>query len=152
MAFTCDLARLVANQLSRFVTLNRHQLAGQVANLDFWIGEARHALGVIDGYGARFRRLRQAQTRHVKDHHTTLFALDDPCCTQSGPEPPRRTPDADLRDARRSLCEATHGFLMRCFHEGLFDEDALRAACESLGIGIDPADLRRRPKRPSTQS
>jgi hypothetical protein len=140
MAFTCDLARLVANQLSRFVTLNRHQLAGQVANLDFWIAEARHALAVIDGYGARFRRLKQAQTRYVK--HNQTFA----------PEPLHSTPDADLRDARRSLCEATHGFLMRCFHEGLVDEHALRAACESLGIGIDPTDLRRRPKRPSTQS
>jgi hypothetical protein len=31
--FSTDMAGLVANRLSRFVTLNRHQLAGQVAIL-----------------------------------------------------------------------------------------------------------------------
>jgi hypothetical protein len=34
MSFSTDIAALVANQLSRFVTLNRHQLAGQAANPD----------------------------------------------------------------------------------------------------------------------
>ena len=37
MSFSTDVAKLVADQLSRFVTLNPHQLAGQVANLDFWL-------------------------------------------------------------------------------------------------------------------
>ena len=35
MSFSTDVAKLVADQLSRFVTLNPHPLAGQVANLDF---------------------------------------------------------------------------------------------------------------------
>ena len=64
MSFSTDIAELVANQLSRFVTLNRHQLAGQAANLDFWLGEVQHALAVIDGYGVRFTRMHAAQEQH----------------------------------------------------------------------------------------
>ena len=51
MSFSTDMAKLVADQLSRFVTLRPHQLAGQAANLDFWLAQVRHALGGIDGYG-----------------------------------------------------------------------------------------------------
>jgi hypothetical protein len=51
---------LVTAQLAKFATLNRHQLAGQVANLDFWLAEARHWLDVIDGYRPRFERLKAA--------------------------------------------------------------------------------------------
>ncbi len=61
MAFSSDLAKLVADQLTRFVTLNRHQLAGQVANLDFWMAQVRNALETIDGYGVRFVRLSMNQ-------------------------------------------------------------------------------------------
>jgi hypothetical protein len=153
MAFTIEVAKLVDAQLARFVTLNRHQLAGQFANLDFWISEVHHALSMIDGYRKRFQQLRAAQTKYAKDHATTVFALDDPCCTQTGPEPPRPIPDADLREARRSLCEITYRFLLRCFHESLIDEKALREICEGLNLGIASDDLRPgEPKRRSTQS
>jgi hypothetical protein len=149
MPFASDMADLVAKQLSRFVTLNRHQLAGQVANLDFWIEEVHHALKVIDGYGERFKSLKRAQAKHVAEHHTTAFALDDPCCTQSAPAQLRRVSDAELREARRALCDAAYRFLVRCFKEGLITDARLRAACETLGVSIDRADLtaseRRRP-------
>src|SRR3954471_14676429 len=67
-----DMAKLVAEQLSRFVTLNPHQLAGQVANLDFWLAEVRHALAAIEGYGMRFVRMEAAQEQYVAAHGTTL--------------------------------------------------------------------------------
>ena len=54
MAYSTDLADLLAAQLTRFVSLNRHQLAGQVANLGFWIAEVAHCFEVIDRYGERF--------------------------------------------------------------------------------------------------
>ena len=78
MAFSSDMAKLVADQLSRFVTLNRHQLAGQAVNLDFWLAQLRNGLEVIDGYGKRFQRLKAAQAKHVTEHRTTEFSLDDP--------------------------------------------------------------------------
>ena len=49
MSFSEDMAKVVSDQSSRFVTLNRHPLAGQVMNLDFWIDQARHSLAVLDG-------------------------------------------------------------------------------------------------------
>src|SRR5579883_2221961 len=100
MSFSTKLAKLVADQLARFVTLNRHQLAGQVANLDFWLDQVRHGLAVVDGYGRRFQRLKAAEAKHVAEHHTTAFEFDDPCCTQGRPSPPRRVPDHELKEAR----------------------------------------------------
>src|SRR5262245_37196166 len=121
MSFSTDLAKLVTDQVSRFVTLNGHQLAGHVANLDFRTAEVRHCLQVLDGYGKRFRSMRAAQQKHVAEHHTVEFALDDPCCTQGKPAPPRMVPDGELKDARLALSEAARRFLARCHREGLID-------------------------------
>jgi hypothetical protein len=144
MSFSTEMAKLVADQISRFVTLNRHQLAGQVANLDFWLGEVLHAMEVLDGYGKRFQRLKTGQAKHVAEHHTIGFSLDDPCCTQGKPSPPQRVPDSELKDVRRTLTEATYRFLIRCFSDGLVTESAIRKACENLHIGVDTNDLKRR--------
>ena len=143
MSFSTDMAQLVTDQVSRFVTLNRHQLAGHVANLDFWLAQVRHCLQVIDGYGTRFRLLKTAQEKHVSEHHTIEFDLDDPCCTRGKPEPPRKVADSELKNARVALSEATRRFLVRCHTAGLIDEAVFRKACEDSGIGFDPADLAR---------
>jgi hypothetical protein len=142
MAYASDVAKLLADQLNRLVTLNRHQLAGQVANLDFWLAETRHVLDVIDGYPDRFRRLRAAQGRYVSEHQTTAFNLDDPCCTQGPPDPPRRVPATELQDARRRLCEAVGRLLARCRKDGFLDEAAARQASDGLGLALSDAQLR----------
>jgi hypothetical protein len=49
MAYSSDITKTLTLQIRKFVTLNRHQLAGQVANLDFWLAKVRHCLDVIDG-------------------------------------------------------------------------------------------------------
>jgi hypothetical protein len=144
MAFTTEMATLVADQLSRFLTLNRHQLAGQAANLDFWIEEVRHALGVIDGCRKRFHRLKVAQARYVRKHATIEFALDDPRGMPLAPDPPHRIRDEELREARRSLADAAYRFLVRCLNDGLISEARIRAKCDALGISIDSTDVRSR--------
>lgn len=144
MSYSTELTRLVADQLSRFVTLNRYQLAGHVANLDFWLAEVRHCMEVVDGYGKRFQRLKTAQAKHIAEHHTTEFALDDPCCTQQMPAAPRKIPDREFRDLRLALCDATRRFLLRCCREGFIEEGVLRQAFANLGIEIDATDLRSR--------
>jgi hypothetical protein len=58
MAYSSDVTRTLTVQITKFVTLNRHQLAGHVASLDFWIAEVRHCLGVIDGYDRRFEQMK----------------------------------------------------------------------------------------------
>jgi hypothetical protein len=143
VSFSTDIAELVTDQFSRFVTLNRHQLAGHVANLDFWTAQVRHCLQVLDGYGKRFRLMKAAQEKHVAEHHTIEFDLDDPCCTQGNPGPPRKVFDSELKKARVALSEATHRFLIRCYTAGLIDQLLFRKACEDSGIGFDETDLER---------
>ncbi len=109
MSYSEVLAQVVAGQLARFVTLNRYQLAGHVANLNFWAAEARHTLDVLDGYQERFRRLKTGLAEHVATHNTVTFLPFDPDI--SGPPAPLRgVPDRDLREARRQVVDATYGF------------------------------------------
>jgi hypothetical protein len=140
MAFSSDIAKLVADQLSRFVTLNRHQLAGQVANLDFWLAQARHALAVIDGYGVRFVRMHDAQEQYVVAHGTTEFAPGVDYPTERKASPPHRIPDRELQKARRALTEAASRFLSRCRKEEFISEARLLAAYASLGIDVESVD------------
>jgi hypothetical protein len=140
MSFSVNMAKVVTDQLARFVTLNRHQLAGHVANLDFWVAQARHALAVIDGYQDRFRRLKVAQDKYVAAHEITIPSRLDPDI-KGRPASPSRVPDASLREARRSLVDATYGFLLRLYRDRLISESQLRNLCGDLGIGIDPVDV-----------
>ncbi len=144
MPYTIDVVRPLIDQLAKFATLNRYQLAGHVANLDFWLGEVRHGLAVIDGYGERFERLRAAQQRHVSEHRSTIFSLRDPRHTEGSPPPPKRVPDGPMREARRSLCDAAYRFLVRCYSEGLITEITVREECRALDIGVESGDLRSR--------
>jgi hypothetical protein len=144
MAYSSDITRTLTLQITKFVTLNRHQLAGHIANLDFWMAEVRHCLDVIDGYDRRFEQMKAAQTKHTSEHGTVEFSLDDPCCTQGLAPPPRRVPGAEIGEARRNLCDATYRFLVRCFSEELINEDVLRRTCGGLDIGVEACDLRQR--------
>jgi hypothetical protein len=134
VSFSTNIANLVANQLSRLTTLNRHQLAGQVANLDFWLGEIQHAFAVIDGYGVRFTRMHAAQEQHVTAHGTTEFDLDADWDTERRASPPRRVPGQELEKARHSLIQAASRFLERCHRDGFLSNDRLSAAVESLDV------------------
>ena len=142
MAYSSDITRTLTTQITKFVTLNRHQLAGHVANLDFWLDEVRHCLDVIDGYNRRFEQMKTAQTKHITERGTVEFLLDDPCRTQQGATPPRRVPSAELAEPRRHLCDATYRFLVRCFNEGLINKNELEHTCRSLDIGVEAGDLR----------
>ena len=146
MAYSADIANLLTDQLTKLTTLNRHQLAGQVANLDFWLNEVGHALAVIDGYPARFTRMKRAQTGHVGEFTTREFELNDPDAYlyeahASAPKPPKPVPDTELREGRRALCQATARFLSRCAKEGLVDESTVQRESERLRIGADSTCL-----------
>jgi hypothetical protein len=134
VSFSTDMANLVADQLSRFVTLNPHQLAGQAANLDFWLAQARHGLGVIDGYGVRFVRMEAGQQQFVATHDMKLSEVGPAGVEERKPPPPRRIPDRELQKARRGLVEATSRFLERCRRDGLISAQQLAEGRKGLGI------------------
>jgi hypothetical protein len=121
------MAKLVTDQLTRFVTLNPYQLAGHVENLDFWLTQVRHARATLDGYGVRFVRLHDAQERFVVQQGITVSVVDPAGVIQRPPPAPRRIPDREIRQARRSLVEATRRFLERCQNEGLIAESVVTA-------------------------
>jgi hypothetical protein len=145
MAYSSDITNTLTVQIETFVTLNRHQLAGHVANLDFWVAEVRHCLDVIDGYNRRFEQMKTAQTKRIAEDGTMEFRLDDPCCTRTGASPPRRVPSAELEKSRRHLCDATYRFLVRCFNDGLINESVFLGTCRRFDIGVEASDLRQRP-------
>jgi hypothetical protein len=132
VSFSTDMAKLVADQLSRFVTLRSHQLAGQAANLDFWIAQVRHALGVIDGYGVRFVRMEGGQQQYVAAHDTKLSEVGPAGVEERRPHPPRRIPDRELRKERRVLVEAATRFLERCRADGLVANSIVSAALAEI--------------------
>lgn len=127
MSFSIELSKLVTNQLLRFVTLNPDQLAGQVENLDFWMGQVRHALAGIDGYGIRFVKLEAAQQRYNSARQNTDIEYGQANVKQPSTRPLYRIPDNKLRQARRELVEATQKFLDRCLAERLITRSAVSA-------------------------
>ena len=113
------------------------------ANLDFWLSQVRNALEVLDGYTKRFEKLRSGQEKYVVAHGTTEFipSLD---YAESKAAPPRRVPDGELRESRKTLCESAYRFLVHCCNEGFIQESELRTACKELDIGIEASDLKKR--------
>jgi hypothetical protein len=141
MSYMLDAARLLTAQLEKFATLRPHQLAGQVANLDFWRDEVQHALDVLDGYQARFKQMRDAQTAYVRSHRTTNFNPALPDLPRSVP-PLKSVPDAERPAVRTALTDAYYHLLLRGFHEKLIDEETVRTKLDDLGMSVDPFDLR----------
>ena len=140
MAYMSDIGEILAKQLTTFATLNRHQLAGQAANLDFWSAELQHCLDVIDGYRVRFNRMRAAQMKCAADHKTADFDLDDPCCTFGSVSPPRRIDHRELDSVRQDLCDAMRRFLVRCLKESMIDEPTFQEIATRFGIVGDASD------------
>lgn len=144
MAYFVEISKVLAKTLEKFSTLNRYQLAGHVANLDFWSEEVRHCLGVIDGYRSRFDAMKAAQAGHTSEHQVISFDRADPWFDTAHPvEPPKRIPDTEIKDARRSLCDAFYRFVVRCYNEQLLDKPGLERAADFIGIGIEASDLKR---------
>ena len=141
MSYVTEISDALAETLKKLAVLNRHQLAGHVANLHFWTGEVQHGLGVIDGYRDRFEAMKAAQAKQAVDHRTAEYAVNERYDLGKSVMPPRPVPDSQLKDVRRSLCDAFYAFVLRCHNEAFLDEAGLRHAAESVGISIDPQDL-----------
>lgn len=148
MSYSIKRAGLIADQLERLATQNVHQLAGQSANLAFWISEAVTAIAAIDQYPTRFRLLRDAQLEWVEAHGTKVSGY----CAQCGgacelgpstPAPPQRIPSEDLDAARELIRRGARRYLLRLYHAHFMDEQALRRACAEVGVGLEVEDFAR---------
>ncbi len=149
MTYMIQQADNVASQLERFTTAYAHHVVGQFANLDFWLGEVNHARRAIDDYEVRFNRMVNHQQEWIDSHDTKVGSF----CPQCGgaceleeklkrPAPPSRFPSSERDQAQSRLKDAAYHFLLRCFRMKLLDEAALRKACDGIGTGVDPTDLK----------
>src|SRR5262245_2446149 len=114
MAYSSEIADILANQLERLSTFNPHQLAGQIANLDFWLNEVRHAQDIIDSYRNRFERMKATEKQFISDHGTKVV-YPEVSMGLTTPVLPRRVPDDELQSSRHRLCEAFYQFLIRAY-------------------------------------
>jgi len=151
MAYIIDQAEAVAATLERCTTAYAYQVAGQFANLEFWVGESIHALDALAGYDDRFASMSAAQEAWIGAHNVVVGSYCPACKGQCEfdpelrpPRPPTRIP-AKARDAAtRRLKDAVYFFLLRCYRMNLLDEDALRDVCARVGTSVEAPDLVRR--------
>jgi hypothetical protein len=153
MAYSLEIADAISRTVGKFVTLNNYQLAGHVANLDFWIRQVKNALDAVDGYSKRQRTLEQAQKQYISAHDTRQFFPqdatlqrefpDDPCYELGKAQPDRWRVDSEtLKTKRREIVDSFYGFMVRCHREALVSDEAAKRALSECGIGVDPGDFR----------
>jgi hypothetical protein len=134
MAYTIEIANIVARTVGKFASLNSFQLSGHSANLDFWQQEIKHALDLLDGYDARQRVRTLAQKDYIHKHETRQHGFS------VTPERSVVSKDA-LTTARRELTDAFYHFVRRCYSERLLTTEESKLALDSCGIGTEPGDF-----------
>lgn len=151
MAYTLDIADAVQATVGKFVTLNTYQVAGHVANLEFWKVQVKHALVMLDGYDERQRVREHAQREYIRTHDTRQFFPGDLPLHQDYPEhyplhraaPDRHRIDvATLQSRRREIADGFYRFLRRCHTEGLLSGELAKQILDECGIGLEPGDFR----------
>ena len=147
MIYTLEKANLIAEQLQKFTTGYAHHLAGQFANIDFWLDEVVLALKTIDGHRKRFEKMYEAQKDWTEKHEVIVHEYCPICrgiCEFSTGKPslPQLRYKCEKKQIRQDLVDATYFFLVRCYNIGLLSNVELKEKCDLIGTGIDPNDLK----------
>ncbi|QDU58574.1 hypothetical protein [Aeoliella mucimassa] len=152
MAYTIRLADEVAATLGKQLTMNRFQLAGQFANIDFWVDEVKHVLSVIDGYSARLALLESAQQEYI-DKHDVDITDERPYSAGSqnnwggGEQVPRseldryRVDPELLKAKRQKVADAFYYVLRRYYKEGILTGQAAKDLLTNCQLNWKPDDF-----------
>ena len=135
MSYVEDITETLIGTLNHTGGLRVQQLAGHAANLEFWVGEVKHALDVIDGYGERFKNLREGE-RNAAERIGPIVDIFRP----GKPLRPGAS-DHELKELRRRLIDSVSRVLRRCYEEELVSETELDEYGERLGL--DSRELKR---------
>jgi hypothetical protein len=146
LIYTIEKANLISEQLRRFTSGYAHHVAGQFANIDFWLHEVQESIKTIDDYNKRFNNIRDEQKKWVDAHGTIVYDYCPHCggkCELSNgiPSLPVRVPSNELQETRKKLVDSTYFFLLRCYRMSLLDKNALETNCKEIGTSIDPSDI-----------
>lgn len=146
MIYTIRKANMITDELKRFSTTYAHRVAGQYANIDFWLDEVITALKTLDEYKDRFNNLKTARAdwleKHNSEVHEYCRICNGRCEFSTGqPSPPTRTSSNTINSTRKELVNAAYYFLTRCYRLALLTEKELKEKCDLIGTSIDPDDL-----------
>lgn len=130
MPYVEDITEPLISTLTYSGGLPAHKLGGHAANLGFWVGEVEHALRVIDGYGERFKKLREGERIAVERIGFQWHPFHDEKLLRRG------TGDRELRELRRRLIESVSLVLRRSYKEGFVSETELKEYGGRLDLDI----------------
>ena len=131
MPYVLDTASSLAEVLSHAAALSQHRVAGYAANADFWLSEVQHCFEVLDGYDARFSRMRDATDAYVR-----LHPLDPQRSDAKDTHTTKNIKDHEIRAARRRVSDAASAFFTRCAELGLLAPELSAPIDELLGIPL----------------
>ena len=146
MSYSTEKAALIADQLRRLSTQHPHQVAGQLSNLEFWMGEAAAAIAVIRDYPVRFRRLRDAQVEWVRSRDVKV-SFYCPICkgecefSPQTPHAPHRISSEEMNAALDDVRRAATQLLLRLYRSSLLASSELQRYASALELPIEPEDL-----------
>lgn len=149
MIYTVEKANLVTKQLKKFTDSYSFIVAGQFANIDFWINEVESSILAIDKHKIRFQKMYEAQEIWIDKKNVKIpdyCYICDGICELSNehykkPDLPKQRAIKEKNDSRKELINATYYFLVRCFKLELLNEKLFQEYCNRIGTSIDPNDL-----------
>ena len=150
MIYTTKRAILITKQLRKFTDSYAYMVAGQFANIDFWMNETVSSIRAIDEHNMRFEKMCEAQKKWIEDKNVSV---PDYCSICNGicelseqhykkPELPRNRAKNEKKESRKELIDSAYYFLVRCFKIGLLNQEELKGYCSKIGTSIDPYDLK----------
>lgn len=147
MIYTIKKANLITEQLRKFTTGYTHHIAGQFANIDFWMNEVVVAIKTIDEHRNRFNNIYHAQKKWTEEHGTVVYNYCPICkgkCEFGDGKPllPKLKYKNEKIDARKELVNSAYYFLIRCYSIGLLNNEELKHKCDLIGTSIDLNDLK----------
>lgn len=128
MPYVEDITEPLIKTLSYTSGLPVRKLAGHAANLEFWVGEVKHAFVVIDGYGERFKKLQDGERLATERLGFEWHPFHGEKWLRPGMSA------SELKELRRRLGDAVCQLLRRCYKEGLILEAELEKRSERLDL------------------
>ncbi len=150
MIYTIERANLITKQLRKFTDSYAFMVAGQFANVNFWIDEVVSATMALDEHKVRFDKMYEAQKDWIEEKQVRVPDYCHICngiCELSHeryvkPELPKNRASTEKKESRKELIDSAYYFLVRCHNVGLINEKEMKGYCEKIGTSIDPYDLK----------
>jgi hypothetical protein len=136
MPYVEDITEPLISTLTYAGGLPARQLAGHAANVEFWVGEVKHAFDIIDGYGERFKKLQDGERIAAELLGPEFHPFHSRKLVRPGMS------DHELKELRRRLTDSVFHVLSRCYTEGFVSETELEEYSERLDL--DSNELKRK--------